>query len=765
MGIGSGGLTKRLYVAFLLVAVIPTAIAGVIGIYFSLEVLKEETLHHLSLEVKSRANGVTRYFEQIGAELNFLAHSPAVKELPTSPQSSMTMPRPPAIQGLEQEWLTLAASYPHLDQIRFIDHTGREVVRVEHRQEGTRIVPIGQLQDKSDRYYFKQTMALKPGQIFVSPLDLNVEHGQVESPEQPMIRLATPVAGPDGLTAGILVINLRADVLLAELEQMVEARAAVAYLFDRSGHYLSRSADRGHGLFTSQPMNGLTTVFGKQVLQRLLTMPSGTQRTDGWILAHSEVALFPNGADKQSKWVIALAYPEWELLRSILNLYVLYAVLAVALAVTALAGYIISRRLLDPLEALSRETEAIAAGDFSRRVAVRGHDEIAGLGRKFNAMVERLSQLVQSLHEHRSHLEEQVRARTQDLERRRAQLAAVFDHTVEGIIAADADGTVLLANDAATRALGLDQSAVGLGLNHLLPDWDAFAREASRLPEARHDVAWNDRILALSVTRIRESEDGSLGSFIVVIRDVSEERHLQDERRELDRQMFQMEKMATLGELAMSLAHEIGNPLAGMKAVAQAIQYEEDLPAGIGEAVGRLEAETDRLANFLRTFHGFAAPRPMYPEPCDLLTLVEDVLFWVRKDAQSKHIMVVVDIPPHLPTVLADPHQMKQVLLNLFVNAVHAMPDGGSLTITARYDGAGIVTEVRDTGCGIAASLLPFIFNPFFTTRPGGSGLGLAIVAKIVREHGAEIRIESEAGCGTCFTLHWPVAHIGEAHA
>jgi signal transduction histidine kinase len=495
-------------------------------------------------------------------------------------------------------------------------------------------------------------MKRRPGELYVSPLDLNVEFGRIEKPERPVIRVATPIGTGSGRNEGLLIINLYADFLLDQIQQMAQVRAGTAYLFDRSGHYLARTAGSDNE-FSMQPVEKLAERFGADTLRRILGAEDGTRSVADSIFAHAAIRFgkaYP--APEGSQWVIAVGFPERTLLLSIFNLYALYAILAISLLATAIGGYALSRHLMGPLEALSRESDAVAAGDFSRRVAIRGRDEIAALGEKFNAMAARIEQLVNSLAGHRDRLEQEVRARTAELERE------------------------------------------------------------------------------------------------------------QENRRELDRQMFQMDKMATIGELAMGVAHEIGNPLAGMKAVAQAAQYEEDLPPGILEALRRFEGEVDRLSDFLRTFHGFAAPTTLNLQAVAVSECVEDVLFWTRKEAKGAGIDIETSIPADLPPLRADPAQLKQVLLNLVVNALHAMPEGGRLVIAAKPVGESVRVEVRDSGTGIAPEVLPQIFDPFFTTRQGGSGLGLAITAKIVREHGATIAVETQrggAGHGTCITLNWPL--------
>jgi len=751
-----GGISRRIYAAFLLAAVIPTALAGAIGVYLSLQALKTETLRNLDQEVTVRSQGVGRFFDQLSSELLYLANARGLADVVAARGTKNTWLIQAATKRLERDYAALASLYPHIYQVRLIAGDGREWVRVDRKPQGVYVVSKAELQSKGDRYYFLDAMAVKPGQIYVSPLDLNVEFGQIEKPERPVIRVATPVADPNGNKMGVLIINLHADILLEQIQQMANARQGTAYLLDNQGHYLSRSAGGEPRGFSMEPIEKLGNIFPASVARNLVQNGPSPNLGEGWIVAHAPIDFAPKAIAENSKgnWRIALAFPQQELFFAIVNLYYLYAVLLVALVVTAVGGYALSRRLLQPLEDLSNETDAIANGDFSRRVSVIGHDEIAALGSKFNSMANRLQRSSETIVAHRERLEEEVRARTNELEQERASLEAVIEHTADGILSVDRWGAIRLFNPAANRLFGGNPIQLGSQLQLFWPQWAEIATEALK-GQLRCDLQLPEQVISLAVTP-------TTVGFIVVARDVSHERAIQDERRELDRQMFQMEKLTTLGELAMGLAHEIGNPLAGMKAVAQAMQYEEDIPPGLIEALKRLESEVDRLSGFLRSFHGFAAPQAMLSEPCSLGQILDDVLFWTRKDAKSCDVFFVLNGVATLSPLSADPHQLKQVFLNLLINAVHALPNGGTVTIDTTAEARFAKIQICDTGVGIEPALLKRIFEPFFTTRREGTGLGLAIVRKIVLQHGGTIEAHSTVGHGTCFTMHWPLA--GDSH-
>jgi len=737
--------------------VIPTALAGLIGIYLSLQTLRNETLRNLNQEVTVRAQRIGGFFDQLSSELLFLADSSVLADVAAARLSGDAPVLRDAADRLRADYSALATRYAHIFQVRLIAADGREWVRVDRRPDGVHVVPTSELQSKADRYYFRDAIRMVPGQIYVSPLDLNVEFGKVEQPARPVIRFATPVAGPDGRTFGLLVINLRAEIVLEQIRQMASARNATAYLFDNQRQFVSRSAGGRSVDLVMEPIAKLDKVFSARILSSLVGNGASPVVDDGWIVAHAPVdfAMPVHADDRRVRWRVALASQERELLLAVTNLYLLYAVLSAALLVTAVGGYAVSRRLLRPLDELSRETDAIAEGDYARKVNVSGNDEISALGEKFNRMAERLHASSRTINAHRANLEHEIHARTLELEQERASLEAVIEHTADGILAIDMQGVIRLLNQAAAHLLGDRPDLPGTEIGRVWPWWPELAADVVA-GARRREMAVGEQLLSLAITR-------TTNGYVVVARDISRERAIHDERRELDRQMYQTEKLTTLGELAMGMAHEIGNPLAGMKAVAQALQYEEDVPTFMVDALARLESEVDRLSGFLHSFHGFAAPPNVTMVPCNLTQILDDVLFWTRKDAKSQNIRITLDGIAGVPDLLADPHQLKQVLLNLVMNAVHAMPGGGMVTITARPEGPAAMVEVCDTGSVIEARLLTRIFEPFFTTRLDGTGLGLAIVLKIITQHGGTIDVRSTLGRGSCFLMTWPLAETPHA--
>jgi signal transduction histidine kinase len=768
------GLSSKIHLAFLITVIVPVMVAGLMGMLYALHTLRSETLHHLEQEVGSRAASLGRFLDQVTSELLYLASGPLQSDLATAVGASGA-PLPAGVRApVERDYTAFARAYPYIYQVRFLHADGREVVRVDRRDGRLHVVTEPELQDKADRYYVHEAMELEPGQVYVSPLDLNVERGEVERPERPVVRFATPIADRRGVKRGFLVINLHAEIVLDQIQELAGRRGGVAYLFDRSGFYVSRSgvAPEDRPTLRMQSVEALAAFMPRRLLTDILGGARGTEILGEWIVAYGPVAIgetLVGRSDSSMEWSVALAFPRERLFDAVFNLYLLYGVLTLSLAATAVAGFVLSRHLLRPLTLLSRETEEIARGHLSRRVAVRGNDEIADLGQRFNAMTARLEQSYTALESQRDRLESEVQARTAALDRERQSLATIIEHSAAGILSLDGGGRIERANRAAEALLGTPLP--GRPFREVWPEWDAWVAGAPPASEAhRVELARGGRSLALAIAPVAPRGRGE--GYIVVTRDVTEERRLEDERRELDRQMFQMEKMGTLGEIAMGLAHEIGNPLAGMKTVVQMLLEEAGHSDRVRRYLERVQGEVDRLSAFLRTFHGFAAPQDTHPAACRLEEALEDVLLWTRREARSLGVSIAYVPREPTPALWADPHQLKQVLLNLVINAIHAMPDGGRIEIgpggAGEDDGAPVPRmrfRVEDTGVGIPAPVLPRIFDPFFTTRADGSGLGLAMVKKIAMQHGADIHVESTPGRGTRFELRWPVAPAGAGPA
>ncbi len=229
----------------------------------------------------------------------------------------------------------------------------------------------------------------------------------------------------------------------------------------------------------------------------------------------------------------------------------------------------------------------------------------------------------------------------------------------------------------------------------------------------------------------------------------------------------QAERLASLGKLSAGVAHEINNPLGAVLALT-ALTLEDlkpDDPAR--ENLEEVVRQTERCRNIVRGLLEFARQSEPHVEPLDLNRVLEETLGLVARQSMFFNITVIKELDPDLPRVMGDRSQLQQVFMNLLLNAVQAMEEKGTITLASRQADGFVEVSITDTGCGIPPDKLGRIFDPFFTTKPSGKGvgLGLSIAYGIISKHGGDIRVESEVGKGSTFTVRLPVIQPPAADA
>jgi len=226
-------------------------------------------------------------------------------------------------------------------------------------------------------------------------------------------------------------------------------------------------------------------------------------------------------------------------------------------------------------------------------------------------------------------------------------------------------------------------------------------------------------------------------------------------------QLVQSEKLAALGRIVASVAHELNNPIQAIQNALYLVQMEENLSAQAQDDVKTVLGETDRMASLIARLREIYRPvviEDFQPESINILVLEVQTLI----NTHLRHNRVNFEFTPDhkIPRIPVIRDQIKQVVLNICLNAVEAMPDGGNLRITSNLesDPGEVSLKISDDGASIGPHILPYIFDPFVTTKEGGTGLGLAISYDIVQRHNGRIEVVSEPGKGTTFQVWLPVS-------
>ncbi len=316
-------------------------------------------------------------------------------------------------------------------------------------------------------------------------------------------------------------------------------------------------------------------------------------------------------------------------------------------------------------------------------------------------------------------------------------LRDILDVLPTGIMLAEDDGSVIFANKAALEFLGIGASS----LKEI--NVDGLIERDSTRKETMIRTRGNERLtIRLSKHPLKK------GQSVVFLADITEIHQLQNE-------ILKMDKLASVGELTSGIAHEIRNPLAGIKTTAQALNEEIEVGDHRRAYVSRIIGEIDRLNRLLLGFFDFARPRELSLVSCDLSKIVENAVYMVRDTARENHVQIFEFHPPKKTSIMADPHMIQQVLMNVFLNAIQAMEFGGRMEVHLAEKDNHMEVMVSDTGKGIPDHVKGRIFDPFFTTKPKGIGLGLSISYRIVKQHSGNITFLSNPG-GTTFILTLP---------
>jgi len=280
------------------------------------------------------------------------------------------------------------------------------------------------------------------------------------------------------------------------------------------------------------------------------------------------------------------------------------------------------------------------------------------------------------------------------------------------------------------------------------------------------EVAYSERKPDIYEGPFLKEERNLIESIALQVAQIIERRETEEDKTHLQEQLRHADRLATIGQLAAGVAHELNEPLGSILGFAQLASKAGDIPDGVKADIDKIVTASLYAREVIKKLLLFARQVPASKRKVNLNRIVEDGLYFFEARCAKESIELVRSLSPNLPEITADQSQLNQVLVNLVVNAIQAMPNGGTLTVNT-FAGDGFVTlTVQDTGIGISEDIVPQIFLPFFTTKDidQGTGLGLAVVHGIVTSHGGTIDVHSKVGEGTTFEVHFPMYRevIGE---
>jgi len=370
-------IRTKLAVAFLLVAGIPAAAIGVYSMRVSSETLMSGEFDNQAALVGKMKREIESFLADVRGDVVFLSESTPVQEYLTLRRSGADKGTLEAARrGVEREFFSFSKNRQVYYQVRYLDETGLETVRVDSDGTTSKLIPLARMQNKAGRYYFADSVNLPAGSVFVSPLDLNRERGKVEVPHKPVIRYAVPLKYANGDKAGVVLVNVDAKGFLGNLGETM--------LVDAGGYYLShpddtkawgseRDLDSGHNLNDDFP-----AVAGKMLLG------SADIMTVGDAVMSYQQAQIPGTSQH---WTLISRRPISDLLASVSEFRTTFIIIiAGAMAVALMLALIVGARITRPIEYLTEMAQKVSTGELRERVSVRDKGEIGQLAQAFERM-------------------------------------------------------------------------------------------------------------------------------------------------------------------------------------------------------------------------------------------------------------------------------------------------------------------------------------------------------------------------------------------
>nr|WP_245339464.1 ATP-binding protein [Paenibacillus shirakamiensis] len=426
------------------------------------------------------------------------------------------------------------------------------------------------------------------------------------------------------------------------------------------------------------------------------------------------------------------------------------AISLVLLEIVIFASYILAGLLIRPIQDILIKVNGMADGDFGTALEVTRKDELGLLATRINAMARNLVRYTRDLRE----INDENRSVKEHLE-------SIIRQTADAIHLTDPAGRVIRVNKAFEHLYGWSsEEVIGKTLVYIPKAYEQeeqswfyqlhkgipiISAETMRLHKDGHEVR-----VSVSQSPIVD-EEGQITAFVIISRDMSE-------RNRMEELLRRSEKLTTVGQLAAGVAHEIRNPLTTLKGFLQLQQ--RSLQVNLRHT-DIMMSELERINLIVSEFLILAKPQAVHFQTKDIRYILGDVISLLDSQAHLLGIEFNPSFSQETLLIFCEENQLKQVFINLFKNAMEAMPEGGVVHLhTWRGDKRSVVIQIRDEGCGIPKDILAKIGEPFFTSKETGTGLGLMVSQRIIESHKGTLDIESELNQGTTITLMLPMVAV-----
>jgi PAS domain S-box-containing protein len=742
--------------------------------------LEAREREHLRLHAERAADEIQRHITRLQSDVLFLGQTPPVQGIRRAreahgfdAQGGSTLKQ--WRMRLAQIFHAFAAARPGYFQLRLIgvDDGGRELVRVERRADGFHTTPLMDLQQKGDRYYFHEALNLPKGGLYLSPIDLNQEHGANSRPIVRTLRAATVVQGPQGTPFGILVVNMDMGHVLGKAQEYLDF-GELPYVIDDTGRFLLHpdagrtiAAESGQPYLVEQEFPGAATALGAT------SWGTGTGSFFKPVESRGESVsyLAPRiieGARRPLRFAVIVSESRSEFQRTI-GLARRDSLLSTGLLLGAssLLAILVVRGQTASLRRLAVAARSIAGGRYEVELPGRDGGEVGLLSSAFRRMVEEVRQREQAMDQLNRDLEQRVLERTVSLHRQQALQEQILDSVDDGVVVADREGRFVLWNQAAARLLGSGPEAVepqdwsrhfGLYRSEqldLIPPAELPLVRAMRGEESSHVELFvfhpggsQGRWVSVTSRPLRAGSNGALAGGVATLVDISAQKRMGEMLQDHQAELARVGRLALLGGIAGSLTHDLSQPLAAVANYAGAAIHllrTDGLDAQrMGEILTHIVRLADRAGKILESIRELNRQRPPQRGRLQVVELVDTCLQLVGPLYRRHRISLERQFGDDLPSVYGDRIELEQVIMHLLVNSLDALRNRSALpghvrVVAESPDPSRVVVRVLDNGPGLSPDIEKHAFEPWVSDKPGYIGIGLSMSRTIVENHQGRI--------------------------
>ncbi|SDU59390.1 PAS domain-containing sensor histidine kinase [Desulfobacula phenolica] len=730
-------IRTKLICILMILGAIPLLVVGAVSYHSAANALLVQTRQQLDKVAQKTAQQVDHFFDAAQKDIDLLSKFPFIQ---------LTFLQFEFNQRLDTSQRLLAdyfQSNPNYNGIYLVNLAGKTILSVTGDQDDS-------LPDFSGADWFAKT--LETGR-FLSDLQFSNHRS---SKVVMLGKIVYDFENPDKIV-GVLAFDLKKYAFVDYVASLRIGEKGYAFLIHKNG-FLIYHPDKEIDSETD-----IQALSDHRFQTHINNMMDGKKGFGNYTHDHAEKFIVYLPCTLMN-WSIGVTVFKSELMADIhtfRNQIISFIMIIIGLFLPV--SFLFIKSLTRPILQLIKGAEAIGKGDLDQRIEIKSNDELSAVAREFNKMVATLKKNMKEIVDLKTFMED------------------IFRNVSSGIITVDEAGQISSINQSAQTMLGYGhretsgtdgfrpcepvQQVVDL-LKHSMKSGENTRDHELKL--ARSDDKAS--CVEINTSQLTDQSGGLIGA-IADIRDITR-------RKRMEELMVRVDKLASLGQLSAGMAHEIRNPLAGMKTSLQVLaerartDAEQILISGVLSEINRLNTIVSDLLRFSR-------PSPPLPAPVNVKNILEKTIGMVKEKLKKSDIRLICRYDKDLSFAMADQEQMHQVFLNLILNSLTAMEAGGELTITAgnvrneeqiktkltqkdpdfaMYRAGFVEIRFKDTGHGISKEALPRVFDPFFSTSPKGTGLGLSIVHKLLEKNKGYIFIDSVVQQGTQVRLLLPAS-------